>query len=252
MGTDGSENSARFGKLRFSRMNRTQLLISSALIFCLIGGALAGRVVGQQPTAQDDEVIRVESDLTNLLFIATDKQNHFITSLRQEDVRVLEDGVPQQLFTFQRETARPLSIAFLIDVSGSEERTLSQEKGAARTFIETIIRSKQDQAAIIPFTDRAFLEQGLTNNVLGIGDSKQDGVNKGVLNTLADGTGGRAFFPKNETDLKAAFVQIEQELRLQYLIAYSSSNKKRDGTYRQMQIEITNPALLKDQLKLRY
>jgi hypothetical protein len=52
--------------------------------------------------------------------------------------------------------------------------------------------------------------------------------------------------------LKAAFVQIEQELRSQYLIAYSSSNKKRDGTYRQMQIEITNPALLKDQLKLRY
>ncbi|HEY3027187.1 MAG TPA: VWA domain-containing protein [Pyrinomonadaceae bacterium] len=326
-------------------MNRRQLLISSALILCLNSGA----VIGQQPTAQDDEVIRVESDLTNLLFIATDKQNHFITSLRQEDVRVLEDGVPQQLFTFQRETARPLSIAFLIDVSGSEERTLSQEKGAARTFIETIIRSKQDQAAIIPFTDRAFLEQALTNNVLGIyqalervdvampsylgsgppisgiasrpgmsvpregstaiwdavllstrevlvraagkrrraiilltdgfdtssrvarnaainqaidsetviyaigiGDSKQDGVNKGVLNTVTDGTGGRAFFPKNEADLKAAFVQIEQELRSQYLIAYSSSNKKRDGTYRQMQIEITNPALLKDQLKLRY
>ena len=145
-------------------MSRTRLLISTALLFCFNSSA----VVGQQPTAQDDEVIRVESDLTNLLFIATDKQNHFITSLRQEDVRVLEDGVPQRLFIFQRETARPLSIAFLIDVSGSEERTLSQEKGAARSFIETIIRSKQDQAAIIPFTDRAFLEQTLTNNVLGI------------------------------------------------------------------------------------
>lgn len=330
-------------------MNRTHLLVSSALIFCLTGGAFAGEVVGQQPTTQDDEVIRVESDLTNLLFIATDKQNHFITTLRQEDVRVLEDDVPQQLFTFQRETDRPLSIALLIDVSGSEERTLSQEKGAARSFIETIIRSKQDQAAVIPFTDRAFLEQALTNNVLGIyqalervdvalpsylgsgppisgiasrpgmsvpregstaiwdavvvstsevlvraagkrrraiilltdgfdtssrlarnaaitqainsetviyaigiGDSKYDGVNKDALTTLADGTGGRAFFPKNETDLKAAFAQIEQELRSQYLIAYSSSNKKRDGTYRQMRIEITNPALLKDRLKLRY
>ena len=330
-------------------MSQTRFLISIAFIFFLNSGAPVSEAFAQTPPTQGDEVIRVESDLTNLLFIATDKQNHFITTLRQEDVRVLEDGVPQQLFTFQRETNRPLSLAFLIDVSGSEERTLSQEKGAARSFIETIIRSKQDQAAIIPFTDRAFLEQALTNNVIGIyralervdvampsylgsgppiggiasrpgmsvpregstaiwdavtvsaneilatapgkkrraiilltdgfdtssrvqrsdaiaqainaetviyvigiGDKRYDGVNKDVLSTVADGTGGRAFFPRNEADLQAAFAQIEQELRSQYLIAYSSSNKKRDGAYRQMHIEISNPALLKDQLKLRY
>ena len=330
-------------------MNLTRCLITLALIFFLIGFPFAGFGVAQQPASQDDEVIRVESDLTNLLFIVTDKQNHFITTLQQQDLRVLEDGVPQQLFTFQRETDRPLSLAFLIDVSGSEERTLSQEKGAARSFIETILRSKQDQAAIIPFTDRAFLEQPLTSNVIGIyqalervdiamptylgsgqpiggianrpgmgvpregstaiwdavtlttnqvlarapgkrrraiilltdgwdtssriasatavsqavesetviyaigiGDSRYEGVNRNTLRDVADGTGGRAFFPKNETDLKAAFMQIEQELRSQYLLAYSSSNKKRDGTYRRLEIEITNPMLRKNGLKLRH
>jgi Ca-activated chloride channel homolog len=323
-------------------MNPTRYLISFALIFSLNCGVFA-------QTAQDDDVIRIESDLTTLLFTATDKQSRFITTLRQEDVRLLEDGVAQQLFTFQRETNRPLSLAFLIDVSGSEERTLSQEKGAARTFIETILRSQQDQAAIIPFTDRAFLEQALTSNVIGIyqalervdialpsylgsgppisgiasrpgmgaahegttaiwdavtvtvneilarapgkrrraiilltdgwdtssslarsvatnqalnaetviyaigiGDSRYEGVYKDPLRAVAEGTGGRAFFPKNEADLKTAFYQIEQELRSQYLIAYSSTNKKRDGSYRQMKIEITNPALKKDQLKLRH
>jgi Ca-activated chloride channel family protein len=306
-------------------------------------------VCAQTPAGQDEDVIRTEVDLTNLLFTATDKQNRYITTVRQEDIRVLEDGVPQQLFTFQRETDRPLAIAFLIDVSGSEERTLPQEKGAARSFIEKIIRSSRDEAAIIPFTGSAFLEQGLTRDVIGIyralehvevavpsytgrgrpiggiasgpgttwaregataiwdaivvtasevmahsprqrrraiilltdgwdtnsqmhrsaaidqaidaetviyvigiGDSKEQGVDKNPLREVAERTGGRAFFPKKETDLQTAFVEIEQELRTQYLVAYSSTNKERDGAYRRMQIEIVNPELRKEQIKLRY
>jgi VWFA-related protein len=333
-------------------------------------------VPAQTRSDQDDDVIRVETDLTNLFFTATNKQKTFITTLRQEDLRLTEDGVPQKILTFQRETDRPLSIAFLIDVSASEERTLPQEKAAARAFIESIIQSSKDQAAIIPFTGSAFLEQGLTRDVLsvyralervevampaylgsgrpisgiasgpgmkatppegstaiwdaialtasevlardsdaksagkqgqgvavgqarqssrsqtitqrrraiilltdgvdstsrllrseainraleaetviyaiGIGDSKYAGVDHGALNAVAAGTGGRAFFPKRETDLKNAFLEIEQELRSQYLIAYSPTNKQRDGAYRQMKIEITSPELQKEQLQLRH
>ena len=315
------------------------------LAYCLCA---AISVVGQTP-AGDDDVVRVETDVTNLSVTATDKQHRFITTLRAEDIRVLEDGVPQQLFTFQRETERPLAIVFLIDVSASEERTLPQEKAAARTFIESVIKSSKDQAAIIPFTGSAFLEQPMTRDVLslyralervevamptylgsghplsgiptgpgmkappeegstaiwdavglvssevltrsqgrrraiilltdgwdttsrllsddakdraleaeavvyaiGIGDSKQDGVNRNPLRALAERTGGRAFFPKKEDDLRTALLEIEQELRTQYLIAYSSSNKNRDGGYRQMYIDITNPELRREQVKLRY
>jgi hypothetical protein len=52
--------------------------------------------------------------------------------------------------------------------------------------------------------------------------------------------------------LKSAFAEIEQELRSQYLIAYSSTNKNRNGGYRQMQIDVINPELQKEQLKLRH
>jgi VWFA-related protein len=113
-----------------------------------------------------DDVIRVESELTNLPFTVTDKERRFITTLRAEDVRVLEDGVPQTLFTFQQETDRPLSIVFLIDVSGSQAVTLADEKAAARLFIENVIKSNRDQLAIIPFTGSAYLEQELTRDVL--------------------------------------------------------------------------------------
>lgn len=304
----------------------------------------------QTSSSQDIDVIRTETDLTNLLFTATDKNNRYITTLQQNDVRVLEDGVPQTLFTFQRETDRPLAIAFLIDVSLSEERTLPDEKAAARTFIENVIRSEKDQAAIIPFEGYAHLEQPLTRDMLGIyralervdvaypsymgsapplsgissgpgtvrppqegstaiwdsialtcrqvlarspgqrrraiilltdgrdtssrlarseaidqaigsetvvyaigiGDKKYDGVDRGPLNNIAERTGGRAFFPKKEDDLKVAFAEIDQELRSQYLVAYTSTNKSHDGAYRKMTLEITNPEMRKEQLKLRY
>jgi len=88
--------------------------------------------------------------------------------------------------------------------------------------------------------------------VIGIGDSKGEGVNKPALKEIAERTGGRAFFPKKEGDLDAAFTEIEQELRTQYLIAYSSTNKRRDGTYRKINVEITNPDLRKEKLVVRH
>jgi hypothetical protein len=97
-----------------------QFVIFNALLFI---GPLTRFVNGQTPRPTpppDVDVIRTETDLTNLLFTVTDKNNRYITTLQQSDIRVIEDGVPQALFTFQRETDRPLSIAFLIDVSISE------------------------------------------------------------------------------------------------------------------------------------
>jgi VWFA-related protein len=141
--------------------------VASLLLILLLLSGSAGNLFAQDSN-QDAEVIRVDTDLTNLFFTATNRQKAFITTLREQDLRVMEDGVPQKILTFQRETDRPLSIAFLIDVSISEERTLPQEKAAARTFIERVIQSSKDQAAIIPFTGAAYLEQGLTRDVFSI------------------------------------------------------------------------------------
>ena len=88
--------------------------------------------------------------------------------------------------------------------------------------------------------------------IYAIGIGSRYGVDKDVLRDLAERTGGRAFFPKKGADLNAAFEEIEQELRTQYLIAYSSTNKRRDGAYRQITLEITNPELRKQKLNLRH
>src|SRR5947209_19586802 len=298
-------------------------------------------------TIDEDDVERVETDLTNVLFTAVDRDRRFVTSIKQEDVRVLEDGVEQKVFTFQRETDRPLSLAILIDTSASEERTLPEEKSAAQRFVDSVIRQQKDEVAVLSFTGDATLEQGLTGNAarvrraidrvefqppsgyigggvlvgtppingdsragstaiwdaiwvtsrevlsetsdktrraiilltdgedtssrvklgeavdsavkadaiifaIGIGDNYFDGVDKGTLNKISERTGGRAYFPRNEEDLRSAFAQIQDELRSQYLVAYSPTNKAKDGTFRQVRIEVVNPELSKQKLRLTY
>src|SRR5215813_1242119 len=112
-----------------------------------------------------DEVIKVETNLTNIFFTAADKNKRFIGNLKAEDIRVLEDGQPQDIFTFQQNIDLPLSIAILIDTSASEERTLPDEKEAARAFLEDVLRPSRDEAAIVSFTGETTLEQGFTGNV---------------------------------------------------------------------------------------
>src|SRR5207237_9702291 len=108
---------------------------------------------------------RVETNLTTLFLTAADRQKRFVSDIKREDVRVLEDGVPQQIFTFQANVDLPLSLAILIDTSGSEERTLPEEKAAARSFLESVVRANKDEAAVVSFTGEVTLEQGLTGNI---------------------------------------------------------------------------------------
>ena len=61
-----------------------------------------------------DEVIKVETNLTNIFFTAADKNKRFISNLKAEDIRVFEDGQQQDIFTFQTNIDLPLSIAILI------------------------------------------------------------------------------------------------------------------------------------------
>ena len=87
---------------------------------------------------------------------------------------------------------------------------------------------------------------------IGIGDSYQGGVDMGKLQKITEQTGGRAYFPRSESELRSAFAQIQRDLREQYLVAYSPQNKARDGSYRRIQIEIVEPELRRQKLKLNY
>ena len=110
-----------------------------------------------------DEAVRLGTDLVNVLFTAVDRNNRVIGDIRQDEVVILEDGRPQQVFTFKRETTLPINIAILMDLSGSQEYTFPQEKIAAGEFLRSIIRPGKDFAAILTFQDDVELVQGLSS-----------------------------------------------------------------------------------------
>lgn len=356
--------------MQYREVSRPILLF--ALVFLLLCGGIASRTLSaknennlqgakasaspsptpkREEVPQDsDEVIKVETNLTNIFFTAADKNKRFISDLKAEDIRILEDGQSQEIFTFQQNIDLPLSLAILIDTSASEERTLPDEKEAARAFLENLLRPNKDEAAVVSFTGETTLEQGFTGSLdrlrraidhvefippsgyvgggvvvngtppisgtnqslagstaiwdavwatseelmmqsaehtrraiilltdgvdtssrmkmhdavdraqksdaliyaIGIGDRYSFNVNEGDLRKIAEKTGGRAYFPKHERDLRDAFAQIQRDLREQYLIAYSPSNKTRDGSYRKIEIQVVNPALKQQDLKLNY
>ncbi len=110
-----------------------------------------------------DEAVRLGTDLVNVLFTAVDRNNRVISDIRQDEILLLEDGQPQQVFTFKRETTLPINIAILMDLSGSQEYTFPQEKIAAGEFLRSIIRPGRDSAAILTFQDDVELVQGLSS-----------------------------------------------------------------------------------------
>jgi Ca-activated chloride channel homolog len=125
----------------------------------------------QKPNPDADEIpsseeaVRLGTDLVNLLFTAVDRNNRSISDIRQEEITVFEDGQPQQIFTFKRETTLPINIAILMDLSGSQEYTFPQEKLAAGEFLRSIIRPGKDSASILTFQDDVELVQGLTSRL---------------------------------------------------------------------------------------
>src|SRR5712691_203591 len=113
--------------------------------------------------ASSDEAVRLGADLVNVLFTAVDRNNRVISDIRQDEISVMEDGRPQQIFTFKRETTLPINIAILMDLSGSQEYTFPQEKLAAGEFLHSIIRPAKDSAAILTFENDVELVQGLSS-----------------------------------------------------------------------------------------
>jgi VWFA-related protein len=113
--------------------------------------------------------------------------------------------------------------------------------------VDTSSRVKLSEAV------ESALQSEVVVYAVGFGDKKNyDGVDKSPLRKLAEQTGGRAYFPRHERDLRDAFAQIQKDLREQYLVAYSPSNKTRDGSYRRIEIQLVNPALKQQNLKLNY
>jgi Ca-activated chloride channel family protein len=270
--------------------------------------------------------------LVHLVATVMDHRRNFVTDLDQKDFKILEDGVPQEIRYFGRETDLPLRIGVLLDTSNSIRPRLEFEKDAATDFLQHVIRRNKDQAFLMTFDnepeviqdytgDLALLTDAISKQRAGGGTALDDAIYKAaeklanppipkganpevrrvlvlisdgddnlsdhalsesveaairaeaaiyaistntdwvsisgdvpkkmhieggdkVLEQFADQSGGRVFYPYKVDDLAQSFVDIGEELRSQYFIAYSPTSPQASGAYRKIEVQTDRKGLI--------
>ncbi|MBI2821043.1 MAG: VWA domain-containing protein [Acidobacteria bacterium] len=98
------------------------------------------------------------------------------------------------------------------------------------------IHDSDIQVYMIVFMDENI---GTEGGFFGIMKSEKEKLEK-KMSEIAEATGGKVFYPDKLEDLESVFVGIAEELRQQYRIAYISTNKVRDGKWRDIRVQLVN------------
>lgn len=114
--------------------------------------------------AQDGSTIRVDVNVVNVLASVRTKKGEIIRNLAQEDFAISEDGRPQKIRYFSRQSDLPLTIGLMVDTSMSQQKVLSAERGACRRFLDQVLRDGKDQVFIMQFDMSVKTAQILTSS----------------------------------------------------------------------------------------
>jgi Ca-activated chloride channel family protein len=272
----------------------------------------------QDKRGEEEDVLRLETDLVMLDVTVVDPSNRPVMDLKKEEFTVLEDKVQQEISIFSRDQV-PVSIVLAIDTSGSMRAKLDTVIKASVNLVKESRPS--DEIAVIEFKDQPELLEEFTTDINDVVDTLQsfvasrqtamldalylgadyaskegrnrrkaivivtDGLDKdsyykfdevvdhlreadvqvylvgftndlekggsifkksekekaeALLNKLADETGGKAFFPRELSEVHQIAQQISNDLRTQYSIGYYPSNTKKDGTFRSVRVQVNS------------
>lgn len=265
--------------------------------------------------AQDDDVVRVNTELVVLNITVTDKSGQYVPGLALSDFTVYEDGkpVPAELIASFSLHESPFASVVLLDTSGSMENRLSLARSAAIRFLDRL--RADDMAAVYKFDFKVERVQEFSNSrdlapmvfglsargmtalndaifdaakaladrsekrkaivvlsdgmdtssqissdkaldtALAIGatiyavdmsktDNRQPRQSAMILKHFAERTGGRFVATPGGPVLRDAFASIADELGHQYTLAYRPLNRKRDGKWRKLEVQLSKKDLI--------
>lgn len=112
--------------------------------------------------AAQDPIFTAGVKVVNVLAAVRTRKGEFVRDLDRDDFSIAEDGRPQQIRYFARQSDLPLTIGLLIDTSVSQEKVLGAERGASFRFIDEVLREKSDQVFLMQFDMVAQVKQELT------------------------------------------------------------------------------------------
>src|SRR6202012_5917090 len=132
---------------------------------------------GFSPAQTAPPPIRVDVRLVNVFVNVMDANGAPVANLTKDDFTLTEDGHPQKIAVFERQSNVPLSIVLAIDTSGSVNKDLAIEKRAAHNFVHSLLRPvdrldlidfSSDVREVVPFTNKLNrIDYGIENLIPG-------------------------------------------------------------------------------------
>jgi VWFA-related protein len=117
----------------------------------------------QNQQSQSPGKIAVEVKTVSVLATVRDKHGKIISNLAKDDFVLEEDGRPQNINYFVRESDQPLRLGLLVDTSLSQRRVLEQERRASYSFLDHLLRPEKDLDFVIHFDREVELLQEFTS-----------------------------------------------------------------------------------------
>lgn len=114
--------------------------------------------------AQDDATFKTEIKVVNVLASVRTKKGEIVRDLSKDDFSLLEDGRPQTIKYFARQSDLPLTLGLMVDTSMSQRRVLESERAASFRFLDQVLRESKDQVFITQFDTSVILRQALTSS----------------------------------------------------------------------------------------
>jgi Ca-activated chloride channel family protein len=164
------QNMSRRDAIRRFAALAVSLAVSGALVWGQLppSQAPAARPAYDPPGPQGPEspTFSVKVNLVRLLVSVRNQAGAILTNLGKQDFRVLDSGVSQDIAIFERNTSLPLSVAILIDTSGSTRMDLRYEAESVLRFIPTLLDAgnPEDAFALFSFNWRTNMEVDYSRN----------------------------------------------------------------------------------------
>jgi VWFA-related protein len=121
----------------------------------------ASRSSAQQ---QEDATFSSDVQVVNLLATVRNKNHEVLRDLTKDEFQILENGRPQTIRYFTRESDLPLTIGILVDTSMSQVKVLDAERGASLRFLDEVLRENKDHVFIMQFDLTVQTRQPLTGS----------------------------------------------------------------------------------------
>jgi VWFA-related protein len=150
----------------------------------------AKRLLAWQEAAPPDAKYSSDVNVVNVLASVHDKDGKVVSNLDKDDFSIEEDGRPETIRYFARQSDLPLTLGLLVDTSGSERNNIEAERRASYKFFDQVVREDKDKAFLIHFDREVELLQDLTSSKTLL-DKGLDGLSGDQGNRRNSGGGGQ-------------------------------------------------------------